>query len=92
MGNSLIAREGDPAPGTGSGVVFGDLMPDPRRGSQVSNALNNVGQLAFIASLTGPRPASILTITREFGLRIAMACCAWSYWPATRSTSTTVRA
>ena len=40
----LVAREGDQAPGTPSGVSFGSLR---------SPALNSAGQTAFITSLTG---------------------------------------
>jgi hypothetical protein len=42
--STLIARRGDPAPGTGSGVNFGGF-DDP--------ILNNSGQVAFFSGLTG---------------------------------------
>jgi hypothetical protein len=43
---SLVARSGDPAPGTAAGVVFG---------SQFFNyVLNDTGQIAFTADVTGP--------------------------------------
>ncbi len=45
---TLAAREGDPAPGVGAGVVFGDLDP------QVYTLhLNNNSHLAFDAALAG---------------------------------------
>src|SRR5262249_33497484 len=42
----LVAREGDPAPGTPDGVRFSSLSTQP--------ALNDKGQLAFQALLIGP--------------------------------------
>lgn len=43
---SIVAREGDPAPGAGPGVYFGDL-------SDVAINLNAVGRCAFLCELTG---------------------------------------
>jgi hypothetical protein len=43
----MVAREGDPAPGTPAGVTFGDL------GTSLT-ALNGSGQVAFRALLAGP--------------------------------------
>ena len=48
-GLELVAREGDSAPGTGSGVVFGDDFFD----SFSRVLLNDLGQTAFEATLTG---------------------------------------
>jgi len=44
-GVSLVAREGDAAPGTGAGVVFGSF--------DFSYALNEAGDVAFSANLAG---------------------------------------
>lgn len=41
----LIARQGDQAPGTPNGVLFNELRPNFQ--------LNNAGQIAFVAKLTG---------------------------------------
>ena len=41
----LVAREGDPAPGTSSGILFGNYLTRP--------ALNDARQVAFQAVLTG---------------------------------------
>jgi hypothetical protein len=49
-GLSLIAREGDPAPDAGTGIVFGQLQFDS---SHQTIALNNFGQTAFIGQLAG---------------------------------------
>jgi hypothetical protein len=54
-GLELIAFSGDPAPGTGAGVVFGTSNPFPPAGSVFQlAALNNRGQTAFSAGLLGP--------------------------------------
>lgn len=45
---NLVAREGDPAPGTASGVNYGGRRP------LSDMTLNDAGDIAFRASLTGP--------------------------------------
>ena len=46
-GLALVAREGDPAPGTTAGETFGGFLSNP------SLSINNAGQTAFNATLTG---------------------------------------
>jgi hypothetical protein len=45
----LVAREGEQAPGLPAGITFGDLV-----GSQVSPALNSLGEIAFACGIAGP--------------------------------------
>jgi hypothetical protein len=47
----LIAREGDHAPGTPAGVMFGDFS---RLGADSAFSVNNMSQVAFHVKLTGP--------------------------------------
>ncbi len=47
----LIAREGDHAPGTPDGVIFGDIS---RLGADSAFSANNMSQVAFHVKLTGP--------------------------------------
>jgi hypothetical protein len=46
----LVAREGDPAPGTGAGVVFSEFAYPPF----LLQGLNGAGQIGFRALLGGP--------------------------------------
>lgn len=48
---TLIAREGDPAPGTPAGVAFGDFTS---LGGSLGFQVNNNSQVAFEVTLTGP--------------------------------------
>lgn len=50
-GFSLVAREGNPAPGTSAGVNFDDFADD--FGIIDVMAMNNLGQVAFRSDLTG---------------------------------------
>lgn len=52
-GPRLIARKGDPAPGTPAGVSFGWSQVD-----EFVPTLNDAGQVAFLAALTGPGVSS----------------------------------
>jgi hypothetical protein len=47
----LLAREGDHAPGTPAGVMFGDFS---RLGADSAFSVNNMSQVAFHVKLTGP--------------------------------------
>lgn len=49
---ALLAREGEPAPGAGPGVLFGEL--NFVNEVEKTTALNNFGQMAFLSALTGP--------------------------------------
>jgi hypothetical protein len=51
---TLVAREGDPAPGTPLGVTFTALMGSDSEPVSDVPSLNNAGQMLFSASLTGP--------------------------------------
>jgi hypothetical protein len=57
---TLLAREGDPAPGA-AGALFGDLIDLPKL------QFNNLGQLAFHTRLTGPS----ITSANDRGMWVA---------------------
>jgi hypothetical protein len=51
---TLVAREGDPAPGTGAGIIFASLLGTTDEPVRDIPSLNGAGQVAFTASLSGP--------------------------------------
>ncbi|MEZ6191967.1 MAG: hypothetical protein R3C45_11875 [Phycisphaerales bacterium] len=58
---SIVAREGEAAPGTGAGVVFNSFLPDV--------SLNDAGYAAFAGSLRGPGVDS----TNQLGMWVGSA-------------------
>jgi hypothetical protein len=75
---SLVAREGDRAPGTAAGIVFGDFF-DPA----FSEDMNSAGRVAFSVNATGPgfngngiwaqNPAGTLTLIGFTGDQVQVA-------------------